>query len=227
MLSGECRSSRSYDGGMEFSSGALHRRDWLRTFVTRRSVRHRRPSPRGRNVHEAARKHRAATGGELGFGSLHLESGERMPIRRRTVSMASVYKLPIALTVLDLVDRRVDAREDGAHPALRAAHGFGHGFAFKLVGTEGYDFTVRQFWNARSKRATTPLATLLRVVGSPAVTARMAALASEPSAWTGRIGTTTDFVGVPSTEPAEGWTLIARSLRHSHLPSGQHGSPRS
>lgn len=157
-------------------------------------------------------------GADLGFASHHLESGERIFIRgSERFPMASVYKLPIALTVLDQVDR-------GELTLVKTVRilpsglriGLGTDTLSKLVGADGYDFTIRQLLERTledSENATSDA--LLRLVGAPAVTARMAALGVEAIRVDRQESELLlDFAGVPSAEPPEGWTL--QSLRERY-----------
>lgn len=217
--------------GMEMRSSPMHRRAWLRRAGAAVFL-----------AGGASRKGRAdeafvaqlesivePIGAELGFASQHLGSGERILIRGgERFPMASVYKLPIALTVLDLVDR-------GELTLVRAVRllpsglriGMGDGSLAELVGSEGYDFTVRQLLERTledSENATSDA--LLRLVGAPAVTARMAALGAEAI----RVDRPEselllDFVGAPSAEPPGGWTLEQlRGRYESATPSQRTGA---
>lgn len=213
--------------GMEFSSGALHRRDWLRTagaaFCLAAGAAQ--PTRADETFTKRLESIVQPLGADLGFASLHLESGERVLIRGgERFPMASVYKLPIALTVLDLVDR-------GELTLVKTVRllpsglrmGLGTDTLSRLVGTEGYDFTLRQLLERTLEESDNAASdALLRLVGAPAVTARMAALG------VGAIRVDRqeselllDFVGVPSTEPAEGWTLAELRRRYDTATPSQ------
>lgn len=152
-----------------------------------------------------------SSGGDLGFASHHLESGERILIRgNERFPMASVYKLPIALTVLDLVDRGELSLVKTVRilpSGLRI--GLGTDTLSRLVGDDGYDFTIRQLLERTLEDSENAASdALLRLVGAPAVTARMAALGVEAIRVDRQESELLlDFVGVPSAEPPEGWTL--------------------
>ncbi|MCC6262163.1 MAG: class A beta-lactamase [Bryobacterales bacterium] len=212
---------------MGFPSDATHRRDWLRTagaalcFTATAAVRLRADETFTKQLESFVQP----LGAELGFASLHLESGERFAIRGgERFPMASVYKLPIALTVLDLVDR-------GELTLVKTVRilpsglriGLGTVTLAKLVGTEGYDFTIRQLLERtleESDNATSDA--LLRLVGAPAVTARMAALGLEAIRVDRQESELLlDFVGVPSAEPAEGWTPAELRARYDAATPSQ------
>ncbi len=216
--------------GMELRSSPMNRRAWLRNAGAAVVLAAALPRPSRADEAFAAQLESlaASTGGDLGFASLHLESGERILIRGgERFPMASVYKLPIALTVLDLVDR-------GELTLVKTVRilptglrlGLGTSAVAEMVGSEGHDFTVRQLLERtleESDNATSDA--LLRLVGAPAVTARMAALGM------GAIRVDRqeselllDFVGVPSAEPEKGWTLETLRARYDSATPPQRSS---
>lgn len=153
----------------------------------------------------------ASTGGEIGFAMRHIETGEHIAVRGdERFAMASVYKLPIAIEVLDQVDRGTLSLERTVRltPAdLRI--GLGNKEVDRLVGESGHDFTVGELLERMlvdSDNASSDA--LLALVGTDAVTNRMTALG-----FTGirvdRLEATLlfDYIGVSSTPPESGWTL--------------------
>jgi beta-lactamase class A len=160
----------------------------------------------------------APVGGELGFALHHLGTGERLSLRgAERFAMASVYKLPICLAVLDAVDR-------GELSLLKAVRlmpkdlrmGLGTDALGKLIGTEGYDFTVRQLIEKTLEDSeNTTSDALLGLIGAQAVTARMAAL-GVPEIRVDRpeVALLLDFVGASSDEPAAGWSMAEIRARY-------------
>lgn len=113
----------------------------------------------------------------IGVSAIHLESGKRLSIRStERFPMGSVYKFPIALTVL----RRVDA---GALPLDRVVtiepRDFSPGHSPLRDEAHGRPIvlTVRELLRHMvSMSDNTASDTLLRMVGAPSVTTRMAEL---------------------------------------------------
>lgn len=206
--------------GMKLQSSATNRRAWLRNAGAALVLAAAPPRSSRADDGFASQLESLARpiGADLGFASLHLESGERFSIRGgERFPMASVYKLPIALATLDLVDR-------GELTLVKTVRilpsglriGLGADTLSEMVGSEGYDFTVRQLLERTledSENATSDA--LLRLIGAPAVTARMAALGVEAIRVDRQESELLlDFVGAPSAEPAEGWTLEGLRARY-------------
>ncbi|MCU0227322.1 MAG: class A beta-lactamase-related serine hydrolase [Bryobacterales bacterium] len=153
----------------------------------------------------------SALGGELGFSMLHVESGEKFAVRGGDrFPMASVYKLPIAITVLDAVDRGALRLEQTVRLLPRDLRlGLGTDEVERLVGKVGYDFSLRELLRRTlvdSDNASSDA--LLRLVSARAVTHRMVAL-GVPEIRVDRteLQLLLDFVGASSVEPAGGWTV--------------------
>jgi beta-lactamase class A len=167
----------------------------------------------------------APVGGELGFALHHLGTGERLSLRgSERFAMASVYKLPICLAVLDAVDR-------GEFSLLKTVRllpkdlrmGLGTDALEKLIGTEGYEFTVRQLIEKTLEESeNTTSDALLALIGASAVTARMVAL-GVPEIRVDRpeVALLLDFVGVSSDEPAAGWTMVEIRARYQSASPAQ------
>jgi beta-lactamase class A len=166
----------------------------------------------------------APVNGELGLCVHHLESGERLSLRGdQRFPMASVYKLPICLAVLAAADRgelslvrtvRLMPKDLRVGPGVDELE--------ELIGTEGYDFTVRQLIEKTLEDSeNTTSDALLSLVSAAAVTDRMAAL-GVPEIRVDRpeVALLLDFMGASSEEPAAGWTLAEIRARYqSAIPS--------
>nr|AIA12595.1 ClassA_beta_lactamase [uncultured bacterium] len=151
-----------------------------------------------------------SSGGIVGVSAIHIESGRRVSVNGDLrFPMASVYKLPIALRLLQRIDRG-ELRLDG--PITLSTHDFRPGHS-----------PIAEF--ANNKPVTLPLERLLELMlgesdnsasdkllalagGPAAVTARMRALditgldISRPE---GRLAL--DFWGVREPPPESEWTL--------------------
>ena len=113
----------------------------------------------------------------IGVTAIHLESGKRLSVRSgERFPMGSVYKFPIALTVL----KRVDAGTISLDQSVTIEpKDFGPGWSPLRDRANGraITLTVRDLlMHMVSNSDNTASDALLRIVGAPAVTARMAEL---------------------------------------------------
>lgn len=166
-----------------------------------------------------------ATGGDLGFATHHVESGEILSIRgAERFPMASTYKLPIALAVLDLVDRaELSLLKTVRLTPANLRLGLGDGEVAKLIGTEGYDFTVRQLLE-RMLEDSDNIASdaLLELIGVPAVNARLSALGVEGiHVDRPEVELLFDFVGASPIAPSEGWSIERLRQRYNSVSPAQ------
>ena len=164
-------------------------------------------------------------GGELGFSLLHVESGERISIRGgERFAMASIYKLPIAIAVLDAVDKgTLSASQVMRLKPEDLRLGLGTDEVARLVGNNGYDFRLDELLRRMlvdSDNAASDA--LLGLVGAAAVTNRMAAL-GVPAIRVDRpeLHLLLDFVGASTAEPTGGWSVEQIRQRYRSANSAQ------
>lgn len=164
-------------------------------------------------------------GAELGFAMHHFESGERRSVRGgERFPMASVYKLPIALTVLHEVDEgRISLGQTIRLTPNDLRLGMGTDALARLVLPNGHDFQVRELVERTlvdSDNASSDA--LLGLVGARAVTERMAAL-GVPEIRVDRpeVALLLDYVGASSTPPPAGWTYTEIETRYRSAREAQ------
>lgn len=171
------------------------------------------------------------TGGDLGFAMHHVESGEILSIRgAERFPMASTYKLPIALAVLDLVDRgELSLLKSVRLTPSSLRMGLGDGAMAKLIGTEGHDFTVRQLLERMIEDSDNVASdALLELIGVAAVNARLSALGVEGiRVDRPEVELLFDFIGAPSAAPSEGWSMERLRERYNSVTPAQRTAAMS
>ena len=152
----------------------------------------------------------AASGGRVGIGAVHLESGREIFVNRNEpFPMASTYKVPIAVQLLTLVDSsrlRLDSmvtlRPSDLHP--------GSGTISNLLDDPGVSLSIRNLLELMlliSDNSATDIN--LRTVGwGPAVNARLRALGvSGISVDRPTVRVIADAIGIPSLPPDSELTI--------------------
>jgi beta-lactamase class A len=152
----------------------------------------------------------AASGGRVGIGAVHLESGREIFVNRNeSFPMASTYKVPIAVQLLTLVDSgrlRLDSmvtlRPSDLHP--------GSGTISNLLDDPGVSLSIRNLLELMlliSDNSATDIN--LRTVGSPAaVNARLRTLGvSGISVDRPTVRVIADAIGIPSLPPDSELTI--------------------
>jgi beta-lactamase class A len=165
----------------------------------------------------------ARAGGDVGVGLRHLPSGETVLVRgRERFPMFSVYKLPIAMTLLKRVDegtQLLDMKVKLGHGDLRP--GVSTGISGR-VAKDGWMYTVRELIEAAIAASdNTASDAILDLAGGPAaVTAYVRGLGiADLRVDRAEIEMAADLYGV--TLPARaGWTLENLNALLSHAPAG-------
>ena len=163
-------------------------------------------------------------GGKFGIAAVHVETGERISLNGTTrFPMASVYKFPIALTVLDRVDRRLLRLDDSLALLVRDLRPGAGGLRLP-PGRDRFFVRVDRLLELMvGESDNTASDALLRLVGGPdSVRARLRALgAADIDVSRYEVEMAADWGGVEALPPAEQWTRARLDSLFAAVPPGR------